>query len=82
MLYDLQVHSTAASHDYHGMVMDFPKPGSVNVSQADITQDIRRDRPVGAITTCTGTRLRSTRTPAAPNLFDVHPTPSTSLDRR
>ena len=58
-------------HNYLGMIMDFTKTGSVNISQAGMTQDITKDRPLDAITPYTGTQLRSTKTPAAPYLFDV-----------
>ena len=61
-------------HNYLGMVMDFTKPGSVNISQAGMTQDITKGRPLDAITPYTGTQLRSTKTPAAPYLFDVSDT--------
>ena len=61
-------------HNYLGMIMDFTKTGSVNISQAGMTQDITKDRPLDAITPYTGTQLRSTKTPAAPYLFDVSDT--------
>ena len=49
------------------MVIDFTKPGSVNISHAGMTQDITKDRPLDAIIPYTGTQLR----PAAQYLFDV-----------
>ena len=49
---------------YLGMIMDFTKTGSVNISQAGMTQDITKYRPLDASTPYTGT-------PAAPYRFDV-----------
>ena len=70
---------TGKVHNYLGMVLDFTTDDYVSVSQAGMTLDITRDKPLDAVTPHKDGHANSTKTPAPTYLFDVTST-SDSLD--
>ena len=65
---------TGKVHNYLGMVLDFTSPNYVSVSQAGMTLDITRDKPLDAVTPHKDGHANSSKTPAPSYLFDVTPT--------